>query len=350
MCACDVSPSVARQRGVSMVELLVGLVVAALIALTAFSSSVVFGAAQRQAVSASATTAGLVTTLASIKAEIAAAALGFAGDGGTTCSRLNRARAGAIVSDGAAFLPVAVARSASSPFDALSIARATDSKAAAPVRLAANVGNASVSVPLRGWLPLQPGQQVLIKPAVSDDPCTVREVLSTSAAVPGGAPYTVSLAPVPAPGFTGPVEYSTESSMSVLGAIEQRSIAVEPPGRLRLTSEHLGGSVTLAEDVVAWRVQYGVVDVTGGANVIWVDPTGEWAVLDVAHAARVRALRLGLLARSPQREKGCLATTDLPRLFGEVIDVSASYPNWQCHRYRRAETVVPLRNLVWGAV
>jgi type IV pilus assembly protein PilW len=347
MCARELRQSRYRQHGVSMVELLVGLVVAALVALTAFSSSVLFGAAQRQAVSASSTTASLVTTLASIKAEIGSAALGFAIDGINTCAKLNLARAGAIVSDGAEFLPVAVSRSATSPFDTLTISHATDSKAAAPVRLAANVGSAAASVPLRSWLPVQQGQQVLLAPAAPGEPCTVREVDSTSNAVPGGAPYTVRFAPVPTPGFAGPTEYSTESSMSVLGQLEQRILSVDPSGRLQLTSQQLGGTVTLVEDVVAWRIQYGVND-GGTGNISWVDPTGEWSTLDAAHAGRVRALRLGIVARSPQREKGCAATLTLPVLFGEAIDVAASDPQWQCHRYRRAETVVPLRNLVWG--
>jgi type IV pilus assembly protein PilW len=346
MCARELSMGSRWQHGLSMVELLVGLVVAALVALTAFSSSVLFGAAQRQAVGVSATSASLVTTLASIKAELGSAALGFAIDGNNACARLNRARAGAIVSNGADFVPVAVSRSASSPFDVLTIAHANDSKAAAPVRLAANVTNAADSVGLRGWLPLQAGQQVLLAPASPGEPCTVRDVVSTSAAVPGGTPYTVTLSPVP--GFAAPAEYSTEASMSVLGQLELRTISVEEPGRLQLTSDQLGGTVTLMEDVVAWRVQYGVNDGGGAASIQWVDPTGEWATLDAAHARRVRALRLGLLARSPQREKGCLATTALPELFGETIDVSASDPQWQCHRYRRAETIVPLRNLVWG--
>ena len=64
-----------------------------------------------------------------------------------------------------------------------------------------------------------------------------------------------------------------------------------------------------------------------------------------------RALRIGLVTRSPQPEKPnaageCEATTALPELFGETI--APDVDDWSCFRYRTVIAAVPLRNLVMG--
>jgi hypothetical protein len=79
--------------------------------------------------------------------------------------------------------------------------------------------------------------------------------------------------------------------------------------------------------------------------------TGGFANLDAATLPRVRALRIGLVTRSPQAEKPnaagvCEATTAMPALFGEAV--TADVTDWRCYRYRTAVAVVPLRNLVMG--
>jgi type IV pilus assembly protein PilW len=66
---------------------------------------------------------------------------------------------------------------------------------------------------------------------------------------------------------------------------------------------------------------------------------------------RVRALRIGMVTRSPQREKpnaagNCEASTAKPQLFGAEVEPDVS--DWACYRYRTAIVVVPLRNLVMG--
>lgn len=352
MCV-ETTPSGLRQRGVSMIELLVGLVIAALVGLSAFAIAVAGSAAQRQAVGTGATSAALITALGGIKTEIGSASLGFTIDGEARCARLNMTEGGVVVADGENFLPVAVARSASSPFDVLRVVQATDTRAAAPVRLSAPAGPGSATLALRSWLPVSPGQRILIAPDAIGDACTVRTVEGVTPAVPGGTPYTLNLAAEPVT-FAGPSGYVPDAIVGVLGNIERRTIRVDASGNLVMESSLLGGSATLVENVVAWRVQYGVVVDPTSKGIEWVDPTGPWALLDSATAQRIRALRLGIVARSPQREKvqagACVATTSSPDLFGETIDVAATLPDWGCFRYRRAEVVVPLRNIAWGGV
>jgi type IV pilus assembly protein PilW len=77
-------------------------------------------------------------------------------------------------------------------------------------------------------------------------------------------------------------------------------------------------------------------------------------------------LRLAVVARSPYRvpvgaDGKCGATVagavnapgwQLAQADGALASSGISLahlPNWKCYRYRVYETVVPLRNVVWGA-
>ena len=93
-------------------------------------------------------------------------------------------------------------------------------------------------------------------------------------------------------------------------------------------------------------------------NFIDAGTDGFAATPTTANLDRVRAVRLGIVTRSSEKEKAqtpgnddtCIASTNKPTLFpantNDVInpDVTA----WKCYRYRTATTVVPLRNLVQG--
>ena len=114
-----------------------------------------------------------------------------------------------------------------------------------------------------------------------------------------------------------------------------------------------GASVVLARNVIAFRAEYGLADAGTTALASWQAASGAFATLPPASLPRVRALRIGLVTRSPQREKpnaanACEATTAMPTLFG--VAVTADVADWQCWRYRSTQLVVPLRNLVLGMV
>ena len=113
-----------------------------------------------------------------------------------------------------------------------------------------------------------------------------------------------------------------------------------------------GTTAVLMRNVMAFRVQYGTsMDTLTDALNAWDDPTGTFATLDNANIKRVRALRIGIVVRSPQPEKpnaagACEATTTLPTLFGAAITPDVA--NWQCYRYRTAIVIAPMRNIVYG--
>ena len=120
------------------------------------------------------------------------------------------------------------------------------------------------------------------------------------------------------------------------------------------------GEGEISDGIVNLQAQYGVDG--NGNNVIeaaeWSDTTASWR--------DVRAIRVALLARSgdwdrehcnanPQWTSGAGAQTFAMRSvdgsadsFGDCSESPPSPNNWRRYRYRVYETIVPLRNMIWG--
>ena len=114
-----------------------------------------------------------------------------------------------------------------------------------------------------------------------------------------------------------------------------------------------GVNEVVADGIVNLQAQYGV-DTNGDGSVDkYVNaPAGNPPLPDVnadgivnhADWARIRAIRVAILARGIQRENACNSTQ--PSWSGGVFDMT-TLVDWKCYRYRVFETVMPLRNVVW---
>ena len=126
-------------------------------------------------------------------------------------------------------------------------------------------------------------------------------------------------------------------------------------------------SQQVAEQIINLKALYGLASGAAGAGVV-----DTWATTAPDPSA-VRAIRVGLLARSRQYERSLLpdgtccvnVTTATPTWFGTDADApfvvknlddsdASSVPvddfnNWRRYRYRVYETIIPLRNVIWGA-
>lgn len=108
----------------------------------------------------------------------------------------------------------------------------------------------------------------------------------------------------------------------------------------------------VAEGIINLQAEYGV-DADGNG----VIAAGEWSAAAPASWQQLRAIRVALLARSPQYEKTAV-TAVVPAWAGgaftmtNVDGTADTTPNnandWRHYRYRVYETVIPLRNIVWG--
>jgi type IV pilus assembly protein PilW len=163
-----------------------------------------------------------------------------------------------------------------------------------------------------------------------------------------------------------------------LGAMSSRSYSIDSSNSLVVTQNvdatNTDNTQTLAADIVQLKAEYGFDTRAGTPADLQVQ---QWSgtLIDADHNGRtddgsdfrrIAAVRMAVVARSPQMEKPnrdgtcdiTIATAtatraaNSPTWSGGAIDVSKTpdnqpIANWQCYRYKVFETVVPLRNTLW---
>lgn len=340
-----------RQRGLSIIELMVGMVVALIVGLAASSSAVVFTASQRQGIGVGGVAVNVTTVLSALKNDASTAGLGFFGEGVYLCDKINISRGTVVLSDNANFVPVQVTRVGT--FDRVDVIQASRVQSGASARL--QVPTVGADAQVMSFLPSAVGDAVVLSPAAPGDPCLLRSVTANTPAA-GDEPQKLTFA---AGGLhndgvfsVNPTYSSAGGSVTLMGGLSWN--------RYRLSGTDLvldrpfdGVSVVLARNVIAFRAQYGVSSGVAGSKTLetWVDATGAWATINSLNINRVRAVRIGVVTRSPQREKEntagvCEASLDKPRLFGAEVEPDVA--DWGCYRFRSAQVVVPMRNIVMG--
>ena len=139
-------------------------------------------------------------------------------------------------------------------------------------------------------------------------------------------------------------------------------------GKLQVTNDLLysdvspadgtNDAVEISDNVITLKAQYGIDANNNGR----IEPT-EWTTTDpvvVTQWANVLAVRLAILVRSAQFERTPVTTTvpswadgqfAITNLDGTASTGTPTDPadNWRNYRYRVYETVIPLRNMLWGA-
>lgn len=115
----------------------------------------------------------------------------------------------------------------------------------------------------------------------------------------------------------------------------------------------------VAPEIIDMQAQYGIAP-SGSQQVNeWQSATGAWAApLSTANIRRIKAIRIAIVARSSHYEKPESGSTCSTTTEEQVSDWSswasfdtANYPaDWQCYRYRVFETIIPLRNIIWAGV
>lgn len=121
-------------------------------------------------------------------------------------------------------------------------------------------------------------------------------------------------------------------------------------------------SFPVVSDIVSIQAQYGVSQVDSSNMVTqWVDATGIWSAgaMTVANRNRIKAVRVAVVARNSTRERVAVsqncdgAAAGLARvcIWNETTNVNLTADaNWQNYRYKVYETIVPLRNVLWNRV
>ncbi len=165
---------------------------------------------------------------------------------------------------------------------------------------------------------------------------------------------------------TPPITFSSGYLFN-LGNSPRRNIWTVQNGRLQVTNDLLyqdtngdgaNDPVEVADNVITLQAEYGT-DANNNGRI----EAGEWTTTDPATTvawANVLAVRVGMLVRSGQFERDAVTTTVPSWAGGQFVitnldgSSSGSSPvdpanNWRHYRYRVYETVIPLRNMLWGS-
>lgn len=121
----------------------------------------------------------------------------------------------------------------------------------------------------------------------------------------------------------------------------------------------------VASNIVTVAAQYGVATAGSQAVACWTDAaanasgtapcTGiDWSTPSAAQVAQIKAIRVAIVARSAQKQGSsgaCTTTTTVPPSWTggpDLTDSITAITDWGCYRYKVYQTIIPVRNVIWG--
>lgn len=411
-CRCARSTRLrAEQRGISMIELMIGMVVGLIVALAVTSTVSTMNLQRRTAVSGGDAQANAQLALILVDRTARMSGAGLFYNGQLICTGINIYHDGSTLANDAPILPVKIVDGGATGSDAITFtySNAVGGSAAANLVDAMATEAAPITVNHQGGL--RAGDLAIVGVPGSAVPCTLIGITAfdstgancnaiTTACtnivyaagttivngnVPGKwnppDPATAfganaqrygfaSAAPLVGPavasGMGSFVQDTYQVMCNSLVSYPYTSAGVNAPActasPLSITNASL-----LVSDIVQMQAQYGIT-ASAASNVVtnWVDATGgTWTTPNAATIPRIKAVRIVVVARSKEAAAGLVtaACTNAagvastgPCSFQDaeapVIDLSAtSVPagkTWQNYRYRVYQSVIPLRNVSWN--
>jgi type IV pilus assembly protein PilW len=379
-----------QQRGMSLIDILVGMVIGLIGMVVVLQSFSTFEAQKRTTtVTTDAQESGLMA-LTTIEREMRLAGYGMYYANQAICGSLQQ-WANTSVEAVPNFLPVAATDGATNAPDAITLTFSTSSFGATP---------SQIQVDFNGGLPeivvdntvnnkvFQLGDYIVVgKPSDPARPCVRLQVsgirqdaynpkqlairVESGTTAPANPPLDKLKTLLPAGGYTNDPDVSKASVVSNMATMRRvtYSVALDAARNGRLQSRDLTAgtaAVDIADGIVNMQVQYGISTTPQTREVSsWVNATGTWVNPSAADMGRIKALRVAIVARSQLMEKNAITGADMtctntsgtsatgPCAWRDTaaspaptIDLSGD-PEWQRYRYRVYETIVPLRNVMW---
>ncbi len=362
------------QRGFSLVELLVGLVVGLIASAAIIQTFATFEAQKRSTVAGSEAQENGLVALAQLEQDIHNAGAGIADPITLDCTSASTftysdAAGGAIPNFSLAPLVITPGASATAS-DAVQV----------------NSGDFLGGLPAYTTKPMSDGQDDLsvsrtdgfasgdLIVVAQGGQCSVMQVSTVTPAIVQLS-HDDAFGNYNAPKTTikGWPAYATGAHVLNPRTIVSRLYAVNG-NNLQMTMSTIGTPPTvqtfsLVRNLVMMKAQYGVAPAGTQAVDTWVDATGAFAPsalsLNPTDRKRIKAVRIVVVSRSDKREAGLVTTActnvslqvnqgpcawrDSAGSPAPTIDLSAN-PDWQHYRYKVYQTIVPLRNVIWGNV
>jgi len=344
-----------RQRGFTMVELLVGMLIAMLATLIVLQVYGSFEGQKRTTTGgADAQTNGTVA-LFNIQRDVAGAGFGLpvfsTRNPALLCDPLpafdhdaNGATAPigifpALLSDGG------IGAGAS---DSITVSYGNSPTGGIPVTAAIAANTAVVA----NNLACQAGDWALV---INGSACEVQRVSAAPAGLPDGTHIVFDNPPA-----------LTSGMVTCLSGWEEINYAVANNALQRNGADNVAGIVSI-------QAQYGISATRNDNQIVqWVDPVGDFELLKIGGLVtkpvldsrlRIKAIRVAVVARNGLYEKDVVSTacssTTGPNPTGvcawegnavspaPTIDLS-SLPDWDHYRYRVFDVTIPVRNVIWA--
>ena len=377
-----------RSRGFGLVELMIAVVLGMLSTVIIFQVFATFEGRRRSTTSGmDATESGLMGLLA-IERESRHAGLGLIGYGrGSERQIVCRSINSYAVATGlttANIQPLRIVDGGAGS-DELELVYGSSPFAATPARLNTAVmtsdpaGTLTVSNAASGNMFAVGDFIVVSEPAQPTKPCALLRVtgqFTNAAGVhiehastdPANPPVATNIFPV-APTFGYQTTASNPALVINLGTIQRIRYRIVG-NSLEVMDLAAGTAEIIADGVVAIQAQYGVTANAASPDIsAWVNATGgTWANPTAADVARIKAVRVAVIARAALAEREDVTNATCTTRGGTVnagpcawiddsvsdpapaIDLSGLGSDWRRFRYRVYETVIPLRNVIWGDV
>jgi type IV pilus assembly protein PilW len=331
----------AQQRGFTLIELMVGLVIGLLATLAIMQVMSIFEEQKRTTTGTADSQTNGNVALYSITKDIQSAGYGLMFTGkhvdklsAIDCATLTPGEAATtagMTSSIASLTPVVIQDGGATGSDIIITHSADTSLGGLPTRILTPPISRTITVASN--LGCKNNDFVLINAAGA---CAMSRLPSSNALI-GNIQVTLD-------GLeTVPVEAQENAVLSCLGNWRTNTYALSG-GNLQTNG------VDAVADVVNMQAQYGV-SATVNSNTItsWVSATGSYgSTMDIDHRNLIKAVRLAVVTRNPKLEitdvtPSCSVTTPV----GLTINLSAD-TNCKRYRYNVYETVIPLRNMIWS--
>jgi len=335
-----------RQRGFSLISTMVGLTVGLIVATTAMSTASFMEAQKRVAIGSNSMLVNGGLGLGRIENEVRMAGLGMMSRQDFACTRFNVNYQGSVRLDNETLYPASIVDGGDQS-DTVSVAYLDSLTSATYAQLLLPMATADAEVKVALAPDAVVGSVLLLQDTAGTAPCTVRSVTArttsgfgTSLAIAGGAYRST--------GFSAPALYAEGAHVNASRRFVWTTFRVKN-NTLEEVDNLTDEATVIADGVIGMKAQYGVA--SGAASTVssWAAADGSFAAPTRDAMARVRALRVGFVVRSMEKDSGCAGKTTTFSYWpgGPTMDVSGA-ADWKCYSYRTFNVIIPLANVVMG--
>ena len=361
-------------RGFTLVELMVGMAIGLLVALTAATAMITFDTTQRRDVGEDAALENSAIFLFSVAHEVKNSGISPVDfNNALVCTQFNFSSTDGTLLDAAPVYPVQITDGGASGSDQINVAYMKSILGKSSTRLIGDMTSPAADLAVASSAGFSTGDLVVVGVTGGGSPCTFMQVSSIGAVglnanFKHAAGSTMPYNPAdPAATFTNAPSYPAGSLVFGSGGFAYVSYQVGANGLHMLDNLTTPSNANMInEDVVFMKAQYGI-STGSGQPLQWVSAgTAPWNALNSALAAEIKAIHVGIVARNSQfiqpatHGGSCDATVNTgagspgkPYLWsgGPTVDLSAALAagnsSWGCYKYRTYDLVMPLKNVLF---